>query len=46
MSRSASLPAGVKPIWIGCVGSEDGVCDFDEVVELVELEYDEFELVL
>jgi len=46
MSRSASLPAGVKPIWIGCVGSEDGNCDFDETVEFEEFEYDEFELAL
>jgi len=37
MSKSASVPRGVKPIWIGCDGSRDGElgADDDEDVELL-----------
>jgi len=42
MSRSASLPAGVKPIWIGWLGSDDADVDA-EVVESVEDVLDELE---
>lgn len=38
MSRSASVPAGVKPIWIGWLGS-DVVDDVDDVDD--ELEHDD-----
>ena len=37
MSRSASLPAGVKPIWIGWLGS-DAVDDADDVLDELEHE--------
>jgi len=40
MSRSASLPAGVKPIWIGWLGSDD-VDDVEDVLD--ELEHEEFD---
>jgi len=42
MSRSASLPAGVKPIWIGWLGSEDADVDVEVVEDVLdELEQDE-----